>query len=215
MDVIRVIARGIVKAGCHIMFNWKVEGRENIPKNENVVIACNHRSYFDPILNTVVMKKPVAYMAKEELFKNPFLREIITELGAFPVRRGAGDMQVIEDSIEKVKNGSSLIIYPEGTRGKDGRVGRGKTGVVVIAAGAGADILPEAVVFEGEKMGFRKKVTLRIGKPIPAAEVYAAPHDRKAINAAKKRIMDAITELAERDMPPREPKKPKTDAENS
>ena len=180
-----------------LYFDLHIEGRENIPEGEGVVIASNHRGYADPVFNTMPMKKRVRYMAKEELFKNPLFARFITSLGAFPVRRGAGDMALLNDCAEMVKSGQNLVIYPEGTRSKTGKLGRLKTGVVIIASKANADILPMGINYEGEKLRFRTKVTLRVGKVIPASEVHAEVGDRKSINAAKQRILSALKEVVD------------------
>lgn len=180
-----------------IFYNFHIEGKENIPEKEGVVIASNHRSYADPVLLTMPMKKPVKYMAKEELFKNKIFGAFIKMLGAFPVKRGAGDMKVIDDSIAILSSGKNLVIFPEGTRAKENKVGKGKTGVALIAAKSGADVLPMGIVFEGEKLHFRSKLTLRIGKLIKSEELKADEATPKELKAVKQRIMSAITELVE------------------
>ena len=180
-----------------IFYNFHIDGKENIPEKEGVVIASNHRSYADPVLLTMPMKKPVTYMAKEELFKNKFFGALIKMLGAFPVKRGAGDMKVIDDSIAMLNAGKNVVIFPEGTRAKENKVGKGKTGVALIAAKSGADVLPMGIVFEGEKLHFRSKLTLRIGKLIKSEELNADEATPKELKAVKHRIMSAITELVE------------------
>ena len=160
-------------------------------------MASNHRSYADPVILTMPMKKPVTYMAKEELFKNKLFGWFIRKLGAFPVKRGTGDMQVIDDAVDILESGRHLVIFPEGTRSKDGKVGKGKTGVALIAARSGADVLPCGIIFEGEKLHFRSKLTLRFGKVIPAEEIAVTDGSPKELKAAKLRIMSAITELVE------------------
>ncbi|MBQ8177550.1 MAG: 1-acyl-sn-glycerol-3-phosphate acyltransferase [Oscillospiraceae bacterium] len=180
-----------------LFYNFHIEGIENIPQDRALVMASNHRSYADPVLLTMPMKRPVTYMAKEELFKNKLFGWFITKLGAFPVKRGAGDMQVIDDSIAILNSGRNLVIFPEGTRSKDGKVGKGKTGVALIAAKSGADVLPCGIIFEGEKLKFRSKLTLRFGKVIPAEEIAVEDASPKTLKGVKKRIMEAITELVE------------------
>lgn len=179
-----------------LFYDFRIEGAENIPQDKPVVLASNHRSYADPVILTMPMKLPVSYMAKEELFKNKLFGWFIRKLGAFPVVRGSGDMSVIDDSIRILESGRNLVIFPEGTRSKDGRVGKGKTGVALIAAKSGADVVPCGIIFEGEKLRFRSKLTLRFGKPIKAEEL-AIGDDRNELKAVKKRIMSAITELVE------------------
>ena len=190
---VRYVVWGVYK----VVYNFKIEGIENIPQDRPLVMASNHRSYADPVILTMPMKRPVTYMAKEELFKNKLFGWFITKLGAFPVKRGAGDMQVIDDSIGILNSGRNLVIFPEGTRSKDGKVGKGKTGVALIAAKSGADVLPCGIVFEGEKLKFRSKLTLRFGKVIPAEEIAVEDASPKTLKGVKKRIMEAITELVE------------------
>lgn len=190
---VRYTVWGIYK----LVYNFHIEGIENIPQDRPLVMASNHRSYADPVILTMPMKRPVTYMAKEELFKNKLFGWFITKLGAFPVKRGAGDMQVIDDSIAILNSGRNLVIFPEGTRSKDGKVGKGKTGVALIAAKSGADVLPCGIIFEGEKLKFRSKLTLRFGKVIPAEEIAVEDASPRALKDVKKRIMGAITELVE------------------
>jgi 1-acyl-sn-glycerol-3-phosphate acyltransferase len=180
-----------------LFYNFHIEGKENLPEHEGVIIASNHRSYADPVILTMPMKKPVTYMAKEELFKNKFFGAFIKMLGAFPVKRGAGDMQVIDDSIAILQSGRNLVIFPEGTRSKENKVQKGKTGVALIAAKSGADVLPMGICFEGNKLHFRSKLTLRIGKIIPAEELKIEGSSTKELKSIKLRIMNAITELVE------------------
>lgn len=190
---VRYTVMGIYK----LFYNFKIEGRENVPEKEGVIIACNHRSYADPVIITMPMKRPVTYMAKEELFKNKIFGAFIRFLGAFPVKRGAGDMKVIDDCVDILQSGRNVVIFPEGTRSKENKVGRGKSGVALIAAKSGADVLPMGIVFEGEKLHFRSKLTLKIGKMISSEELDVGEHDNKSLKRVKGVIMDAITELVE------------------
>lgn len=190
---VRYVTMGVYK----LFYNFHIEGAENIPQDRALVMASNHRSYADPVILTMPMKKPVTYMAKEELFKNKLFGWFITKLGAFPVKRGTGDMQVIDDAVAILNSGRHLVIFPEGTRSKDGKVGKGKTGVAMIAAKSGADVLPCGIIFEGEKLHFRSKLILKFGKVIPASEIAIEDASPKALKEVKKRIMGEITELVE------------------
>lgn len=189
--------RYTVKLVYKLFYNFKIEGKENLPETEGVIIASNHRSYADPVLLTMPMKNPVTYMAKEELFKNRIFGAFIRFLGAFPVKRGSGDMQVIDDCVNILSSGRNVVIFPEGTRSKENKVGKGKTGVALIAAKSGADVLPMGIVFEGEKLHFRSKVTLKIGKLIKSEELDIGDGSPKELKRIKKVIMDSITELVE------------------
>lgn len=191
--IVRHIVYGVYK----LWYDFHVEGTENIPQDKPVILASNHRSYADPVILTMPMKLPVSYMAKEELFKNKLFGWFIRKLGAFPVKRGAGDMSVIDDSIHILESGRNLVIFPEGTRSKDGKVGKGKTGVALIAAQSGADVIPCGICFEGEKLKFRSKLTLKYGKVIKAEELHITGTSPKELKGVKQRIMGEITALVE------------------
>lgn len=180
-----------------LFYDFHIEGTENIPQGKPVILASNHRSYADPVILTMPMKLPVSYMAKEELFHNKLFGWFIRKLGAFPVKRGAGDMSVIDDSISILESGRNLVIFPEGTRSKDGKVGKGKSGVALIAAKSGADVVPCGICFEGEKLHFRSKLTLKFGKVIKAEDLHIEDGSPKELKKVKQRIMEAITELVE------------------
>lgn len=180
----------------HCYYNIKWEGKENVPKDGGNIFASNHRSYQDPVFTALGARVPISYMAKEELFhKNVFFTGLIKLFGAFPVVRGKGDMQVIDTSIEKLEKGRNLEIFPEGTRSKDGKVGKGKTGVALIAAVAQTKVIPVGINFEGEKLRFRSKVVVRYGKPIIPSEIGVTGTTAKDLKKIKNEIMDSITEL--------------------
>ena len=104
---VRYTVMGIYK----LFYNFRIEGWENVPEKEGVIIASNHRSYADPVILTMPMKRPVTYMAKEELFHNKIFGAFIRFLGAFPVKRGAGDMQVIDDCVDILESGRNVVIF--------------------------------------------------------------------------------------------------------
>ncbi|HNX64857.1 MAG TPA: lysophospholipid acyltransferase family protein [Oscillospiraceae bacterium] len=193
------LLRGIILTFMRIFYSIRFEGKENCPKEGGYVYASNHRSYMDPVLITLAVKRPFAYMAKEELFKqNIFFTAIIKMMGAFPVERGKGDTTVIDTSIEKLEKGKNLVIFPEGTRSYDGKVGKGKTGVALIASKAHRDVIPVGIIFEGPKLKFRSKILVRYGKKISANELLLSDEaSSKELKALKLRIMTAITELVE------------------
>jgi cytidylate kinase len=107
-------------------------------------------------------------------------------------------MAVIDTSIERLNSGRNLVIFPEGTRSKDGKVGKGKTGVALIASKSNYDVIPVGIIFEGEKLHFRSKVTVKYGKPIKASEIaMPTEYTAKDLKPIKHKIMSAITELVE------------------
>lgn len=192
-----VVVRKVVEGIYHCIYDLHFEGMENIPKNGGVIYASNHRSYHDPVFITMRVPKKFCYMAKKELFRNKIFGKFITMLGAFPITRGTGDMAALDNAIDKVRNGQNLVIFPEGTRSYDGKVGKGKTGVALVAAKAGVDVIPVGICFEGPKLTFRKKVTIKFGKPISAEKLHIEGTSSKDLRVIKNTIMDSIRELVE------------------
>lgn len=181
----------LVYIAFNIWFDLKIEGKENVPKGKAFVYASNHKSYADPVLVVLAGRGKFSFMAKSELFEKPLFGWFIRILGAFPVERGKGDTAAIDKAIEKVHKGRNLVIFPEGTRSKDGRVGKGKTGVALIAAKAGADVVPVGLNYEG-KLHFRSKIVVRVGKPVSVTPPDESLSDREMIRHLKKNVLPPI-----------------------
>jgi glycerol-3-phosphate dehydrogenase (NAD(P)+) len=166
--IVYLLVRAILQPFFHIYFRMVRIGREHIPSTGPVIIAANHRSFLDPFVIGTMARRPLYYVAKEELFKRPWQAWILNALGAFPVRRGAGD----EDSIETAKailaRGDIVLIFPEGTRTRPGSLGKPKRGVGRMALESGAPVVPVAVTgTEDVRRGWRirpRKVRIRAGR---------------------------------------------------
>ncbi len=188
----------MVRMAFYIAYSLRFEGRKNVPSDETVIFTSNHRTNADPPLVAVGAKGRHSFMAKEELFRNKFFAWLIRSLGAFPVSRGKGDIAVIDTAVERLENGSNLMIFPEGTRSKDGKVHRGHTGAALIAARSGKKIIPVGIVF-GEKLKFRCKLTVKYGNPIDPADyckIGPEPNPRELVKL-KNAYMAEITRLVE------------------
>lgn len=190
------LLRYFISIFVHIFFNLKIKGKENIPHNGGFVIASNHRSWIDPILIAICITKPNAYMAKEELFRNPILAVLLKLFNAFPVSRGSGDYSVIDKSVDYIKNGYNLLLFPEGTRSKDGTLGKPKSGVAYIASQSGAPVCPVGIKFNG-KLSFRKEVTVTFGKPILPDAIKCEKISHHEIHRIRDIIFNSIKELVE------------------
>lgn len=184
------------------VYKMEFKGLENIPKDRsNYIVAINHTCAVDPIF--VACPKnipPLHFMAKVELFANPFSAWFLTHMYGFPVKRGKGDTSAIDYGIKIIEEGHVMAICPEGKRIKDknGVPQRAKAGVAVIAKATGADVLPVAICCDG-KIEPGKKVTVSYGKPITNSEMgldkeNVGPHD---IKDAANIVMSKITELWE------------------
>ena len=116
--------------------------RERIPKEGKVIICSNHISLKDPPMLALDTKRQIFYMAKSELFENKFVGSLITALGAFSVDRGVGDSNALDRCGEILDQDGAVGIFIEGTRSLDGKLGKPKSGAVMLAHQHQAPILP-------------------------------------------------------------------------
>ena len=150
-----------------VVFRWRITGLENIPVG-GAVLSPNHLSFWDIPLIALAVPRRVHFMAKEELFRIPVFGFIIRSLLAFPVKRGAPDRNAIRYAIEKLQEGDIVLVFPEGTRSKTGKLGEFKPGAFLIAVKAGAPTIP-AVIIGTNRM-------LRSSGPFPRIEIqFGAP----------------------------------------
>ena len=177
---------------------YKVEfvGKENIPRGGGNMYVCTHRSYADPVLVAIPVVGPFRFMAKEELFKgNIFFKWLILALGAFPIKRGSGDTEAIAKSIKTMKKGRNFLIFPEGTRSRDGKVGKIRSGAALIGAVSQTNMVPVAICFEGRKLKFRSKIIVAFGKPFTPAELGVNTTSARSIKLIKNKISCELNEL--------------------
>ncbi|MEN9214909.1 MAG: lysophospholipid acyltransferase family protein [Gloeomargarita sp. DG02_4_bins_56] len=151
----------------------RVEGFAHVPRRGAFVAVCNHASDFDPPLVSCALGRPVAYMAKEELFRVPVFATLIRWYGAFPVRRGASDRQAIQAALSALAQGWATGVFLSGTRTADGRVTAPKLGAALIAAKAQVPLLPvmlwgtQQIRPRGCRWPRSTPVTVRIAPPLP------------------------------------------------
>lgn len=189
-------ARELVRFVYHIIFKITVVGAENIPAEKGgYIIASNHVSNNDPPLVGITFRGKYAFMAKEELFKNPLFAWLIRSLGAFPVKRGAKDSSAIEKALQSLENGRIFVIFPEGTRSKDGELGRAKSGITLIAAQAKVPVVPVFVKYGRKK--FRRNIVISIGEKIPAEHFDVDINDKRTLKSVSESIMTQIAILKE------------------
>lgn len=176
----------------HIKYKITVHHSENIPDMKGgYIIASNHLKMLDPPMIAACIRGKFSFMAKDEIFhKNPFITFVITKCGAFPVVRGSGDEAPIQKAVEVLAEQRIFVIFPEGTRSKDGNLGRVKSGIALIASQAAAPVLPVCLKYTG-----KRNVDLTIGELIPADELKIDPDDRKSMRNVSKRIQGELQSL--------------------
>ena len=161
--------RWALKAGILVYFRLRRLGTEHIPEG-GVILASNHRSFLDPFAIGCCLGRPIYFVAKQELFKNPLLGWVLNCLGAFPIKRGASDEESVATSLALLERGEAVVIFPEGTRIRTGSLAPPKRGVGRLALQSGSPVVPIAVTnSEHARSGWRirpVKVHIRCGPPL-------------------------------------------------
>jgi 1-acyl-sn-glycerol-3-phosphate acyltransferase len=167
------IALAIIKFLLRISLSWKVDGKENVPSEGPFIMVANHVHLVDPILLISIFPQWINFMAKEELFRYPFLRIIIRWGQAFSVHR-RGTIADKQETMNQAKNllnkGLVLGMFPEGKRNHNGKLLPGKPGSVVIASRMGIPLLPVGIVGTEKLKGAswlwkRPGIVVNIGQP--------------------------------------------------
>ncbi len=155
-----------------VVCNLKIEGRENVPKKGFLIVASNHQSAVDPFLMVYAVGRPVAYMAKKELFEKPIMRFFLDLLGAFAVNREKLEVSTIKTAVGIKQTNWLLGLFPQGTREVDDNMDNVNKGFATIAKMTKSDILPVAIIgaTKDDRRPFSGHMKIKIGKPIQYME---------------------------------------------
>ena len=187
----------------HIGFRVECIGRENLKKvrTSGCIIAPNHVSAIDPVFVVITRfwGRRMVVFAKKELFEiNVLLTWFFRWMGALCVRGTREELDVIYQTVEACRNGGTLLIFPEGTREKEGKLLQPKSGLFVIAAQAAVDVVPVRILYDTPdgRMKLFCKVKVVYGEPMPAAQfAMESRRDLKTLRANKQALLDAWEDL--------------------
>ena len=155
-----------------LVYRLEVQGIENVPKDNSYIVAPNHLSTLDPPMVAGVLPRPVAYMAKKELFENPFMRWWLNWLGSFAVDRENLSVSTIRTVLTIKKTDWVFGIFPQGTRQKPGTISNITKGFASLAKTTKCGILPVGLVgtHEAKCIPFSGKIIIKIGEIIPYSD---------------------------------------------
>lgn len=184
-------AKTVVFSALKPLYRFEVIGTEHFPKDGGILLCSNHINALDPPVVGILAPRPVHFMAKAELFNVPLLKGILPGVNAFPVKRGLSDRDALRTAIKLLKSGEVVGLFPEGTRSKDGKLGKGFSGAGFFALRGEANVVPCAII--GPYKPF-KKLKVVYGEPIDIAPF----RERKAsADEVTEKIMEKIAELLE------------------
>ena len=174
-----------------------VHGLENVPNDGAIMFCANHMAAKDPIMIAAACKRPITFIGKKELFKVPVLGWLIKKLGAIPLDRGGKDIGAIKTSVEVLKNGGALAIFPQGHRypGENPATTPTKNGAALISYRSGCDVLPVCIKTKDYKYHFLGRIDIIFGKPIKNKELGFVNGGTDEYKAATDRIFGEVLKL--------------------
>jgi len=188
--MIYIICRYLCRFVYKFIYRVQITGLEHVPATGGLILAANHKSYLDPpLVGTSLLHRwrDPYFMAKAELFTIPAIKQWLRTIHANPISRGTSDITGFKASLDVIRNGKVLVLFPEGTRNKKNIKIKPKRGVVLLAQHTGVPVVPVKIVNTEHPFAFRK-LQVRFGMPM-AIDTTENPDD------AAQRIVDAIEAL--------------------
>lgn len=188
-------------------FRWRVYGAENVPVNGGVILASNHSSFLDPPLVGSGLKRDINYLARESLFRFPGIGTLLRSWNAVPVDRDGGGAKGLKTILDRLLQGNGIILFPEGTRSKDGNLQPARSGIGLTVIKSNAPVVPVRVFGTYEAYGRHikiprpKRVIVKYGQPMnfetlrAEAKTCDKPRLKEIYQQVADEIMAAIAKL--------------------
>jgi len=198
-----LLFRGIYK----FYFGWKVYNPERVPREGPVILASNHESYVDPPLVGAGLKRGINYLAREDLFRFPVVGWVLRNWNAVPVDRDGGGARGLKAILDRLLAGGAIILFPEGTRSRDGELQPARSGIGLAVIKSNAPVVPVRVfgTFEafGRHMRFPRprKIIVKYGQAMlfqelrEEAKVCSKPRLKQIYQEVADEVMAAIAKL--------------------
>lgn len=193
-----------------VWFRWHFEGMEHIPREGPALVAANHISYFDPFGHGYFVEKAgrrPRFLAKAELYKNPFVGKVLSGAGQIRVERGSGDHAPVDNALDALKRGKLVVVYPESTitKNEDYSPMQGKSGIARLALAAHTPVIPVAVwgsqnVWQrtGKRsLKYKRPIWVKAGPPLDFSDREDGQDDPKVLRSVTDDVMKELGVLVE------------------
>ncbi|HZZ73988.1 MAG TPA: lysophospholipid acyltransferase family protein [Pirellulales bacterium] len=179
-----------------VAFRVRVSGREWVPKNGGALVLSNHQSHLDPVLIGLAGDRRMNFLARKTLFKFPPFRWLIDSLDAIPIDREKSSFGGLKETLRRLKHDELVLLFPEGTRTADGRIGALKPGFCAIARRAGVPLVPVAI--DGAFAAFPRTrnyplpatIHIAFGEPLQPSEIPQFETDDALVAEVRRRLED-------------------------
>lgn len=191
----------VINLMLRILWRFREKGAEFIPKKGGVIIASNHAAYVDPPFLGAASTRELYYLTKSELFNNGLFGWLIRKYNAFPIIRGSFDRKGMSQAAELLREKKALLLFPEGTRSRDGNLLEPKLGLGKIALEAGVPIVPAYIANSKDLFSTflkRRRLVILFGSPILKSWLDRIPKDKEGYKRIGQEIMSRIRMLKEK-----------------
>ena len=201
MTIVYNIFHNLAKLAARCFFSFRVVHPKRMIEEGPLILAVNHSSYFDPPLVGICSRRAVYYLARKNLLEWPFFGPLFPAMNVIPVEREGNDMSALREVIKKINEGNGVVLFPEGTRSKDGNLQPARAGIGLVIAKTLAPVLPMRIfgayqAFPKGSRGLRlTSITVVIGEPLRFNPEQARPGSRETYQRLSDRVMEAISAL--------------------
>ena len=189
------VAKFVVGAVLRPATGWRVWGRDLVPRSGGLLVASNHISFWDPPLIGAILPREVHFLAKDELFSNAVFGAMIRSFNALPIRRGMVDLSGMARAVETLRGGGAVLLFPEGTRMRDGQLHPARPGVGMMAVNAGVPVVPCYISGSNRPRRWllrRQRVRVSFGTPLTWQDLAGPQTDLTPGRALYQRVSDAV-----------------------
>jgi len=181
-----------------ILFRWRAYNAGRVPQTGAVILASNHASFIDPPLVGSALHRPINYLARESLFRFPGIGALLRSWNSVPVDRDGGGAAGLKGILDRLLAGGGIILFPEGTRTRDGRLQPARSGIGLVVVKSDAPVVPVRVFGTFEAFGRHRRfprphrIAVKFGEPMCFAELRAEAKD-----CSKARLKEIYQEIAD------------------